>query len=199
MLVICSTASTQNKPVDTKQVGRELGVRYVLEGDVQRSGNRSASLPADRCRTDAHLWAERFTGDAAICSPCKTRLRTGSHALNTEPGRRSRPPTEHRDARDCSRDAARLKPPSLRAGRRRLRCSSGRWRLSESVAAQAGLASLTARVRSYDRHGGDRYRARRKAWLAPRRIARNSLAHFAKAQVARAQDRHDRPFPNTRP
>ena len=29
-----------NKPVDTKQIGRELGVRYVLEGSVRRSGER---------------------------------------------------------------------------------------------------------------------------------------------------------------
>ncbi|HEX4185963.1 MAG TPA: winged helix-turn-helix domain-containing protein, partial [Stellaceae bacterium] len=36
-----NTAFTyRNKPVDTKQIGRELGVRYVLEGSVQRSGNR---------------------------------------------------------------------------------------------------------------------------------------------------------------
>jgi TolB-like protein len=42
MLVISrNTAFTyRNKPVDTKQIGRELGVRYVLEGEVQRSGNR---------------------------------------------------------------------------------------------------------------------------------------------------------------
>src|SRR5262249_24513434 len=42
MLVISrNTAFTyRNKPADTKQIGRELGVRYVLEGDVQRSGSR---------------------------------------------------------------------------------------------------------------------------------------------------------------
>ena len=36
-----STAFTyRNKPVDAKQIGRELGVRYVLEGSVQRLGNQ---------------------------------------------------------------------------------------------------------------------------------------------------------------
>ena len=36
-----NTAFTyRNNPVDTKQIGRELGVRYVLEGSVQRSSNR---------------------------------------------------------------------------------------------------------------------------------------------------------------
>lgn len=34
-----SAFTYQNRPVDTKQIGRELGVRYVLEGSVQRSGN----------------------------------------------------------------------------------------------------------------------------------------------------------------
>jgi TolB-like protein len=48
MLVISrNTAFTyRNKPVDTKQISRELGVRYLLEGSVQRSGNRGE--PAHR-------------------------------------------------------------------------------------------------------------------------------------------------------
>ena len=62
-----NTAFTyQGKRVDSKQVGRELGVRYVLEGSVRRSGNQiriNAQLIA--AATDAHLWAERFDGDAA--------------------------------------------------------------------------------------------------------------------------------------
>src|SRR6202022_1699025 len=60
----------RNKQVDTKQIGRELGVRYVLEGSVQRSGNhlRVAAELID-AETDAHLWAERFdrdTGDLFV-------------------------------------------------------------------------------------------------------------------------------------
>ena len=35
-----TTFTYRNKPVDAKQVGRELGVRYVLEGSVRRSGER---------------------------------------------------------------------------------------------------------------------------------------------------------------
>src|SRR5205823_8881181 len=67
MLVISrNTAFTyRNKPVDTKQIGRELGVRYVLEGDVQRSGNQvRVTAQLIDAETDAHLWAERFTGNA---------------------------------------------------------------------------------------------------------------------------------------
>jgi TolB-like protein len=38
-----NTAFTyRNRPADTKRIGNELGVRYVLEGSVQRSGYRSA-------------------------------------------------------------------------------------------------------------------------------------------------------------
>ncbi|HJU17875.1 MAG TPA: adenylate/guanylate cyclase domain-containing protein [Stellaceae bacterium] len=66
MLVISrNTAFTyRNKSVDTKQIGRELGVRYVLEGSVRRAGNqvRIAAQLID-AETDAHLWADRFDRD----------------------------------------------------------------------------------------------------------------------------------------
>src|SRR5215469_6821115 len=68
MLVISgNTAFTyRNKPKDTKQIGRELCVRYVLEGSVRRSGNRvrvnAQLIDAER---DAHLWADRFDGDTS--------------------------------------------------------------------------------------------------------------------------------------
>ena len=67
MLVISrNTAFTyRDKPVDTKQIGRELGVRYSLEGEVQRSGSRvRVTAQLIDAETDAHLWAERFDGDA---------------------------------------------------------------------------------------------------------------------------------------
>src|SRR5262249_47384742 len=53
--------SYRNKPVDAKQVGRELGVRYVLEGGVRRSGDElRVNAQLIDAETDAHLWAERF-------------------------------------------------------------------------------------------------------------------------------------------
>ncbi len=51
----------RGRSVDVKQVGRELGVRYVLEGSVRRADNRvriNAQL-AD-CASGAHVWAERY-------------------------------------------------------------------------------------------------------------------------------------------
>ena len=67
VVVARNTAFTyKNKPVDAKQIGRELGVRYVLEGSVRRSGNRvRVNTQLIDATTDAHLWAERFEEDIA--------------------------------------------------------------------------------------------------------------------------------------
>ncbi len=57
-----NTAFTyKGKPVDLKQIGRELSVRYVLEGSVQRSGARMrVNAQLIDAETGNHLWAERF-------------------------------------------------------------------------------------------------------------------------------------------
>jgi TolB-like protein len=57
-----STAYTyKGKAVDLRQIGRELGVRYVLEGSVQRRGDRMrVNVQLIEAETGAHLWAERF-------------------------------------------------------------------------------------------------------------------------------------------
>ncbi|MBM3524800.1 MAG: tetratricopeptide repeat protein, partial [Alphaproteobacteria bacterium] len=52
--------------VDVKQVGRELGVRYVLEGSVRKAGGRvRITAQLIDAATGAHLWAERFDGALA--------------------------------------------------------------------------------------------------------------------------------------
>jgi adenylate cyclase len=60
-----NTAFTyRDKPADSKQVGRELGVRYVLEGSVRRSGKQvRVNVQLIDAATGAHLWAERFESD----------------------------------------------------------------------------------------------------------------------------------------
>ncbi len=57
-----NTAFTyKGKAVDLKQIGRELNVRYVLEGSVQRGGNRMrVNVQLIDAETGHHLWAERF-------------------------------------------------------------------------------------------------------------------------------------------
>src|SRR5207248_5855146 len=61
-----NTALTyRNKPLTTKQIGRDLGVRYVLEGSFRRSGNQVHITPQlIDVGTEAYVWAERFDRDA---------------------------------------------------------------------------------------------------------------------------------------
>jgi len=58
-----SSFTYKDKAVDVKQVGRELGVRYVLEGSVRKGGNRvRITAQLIDAETGAHLWADRFDG-----------------------------------------------------------------------------------------------------------------------------------------
>jgi len=58
-----SSFTYKGQAVDVKQVGRELGVRYVLEGSVRKAGNRvRITGQLIDAATGAHLWADRFDG-----------------------------------------------------------------------------------------------------------------------------------------
>ena len=59
-----STFAYKGKPVDLKEVGRDLGVRYVLEGSMRRAGQRvRISSQLIDIATGTHLWAERYDRD----------------------------------------------------------------------------------------------------------------------------------------
>ena len=62
VVIARNTAFTyKGKPPDVKTIGRELNVRYVLEGSVQRGGNRMrVNVQLIDAETGNHLWAERF-------------------------------------------------------------------------------------------------------------------------------------------
>jgi TolB-like protein len=58
-----STFIYKGKPIDVKAVGRELGVRYMLEGSVRRSGNHvRVTGQLIETETATHVWADRFDG-----------------------------------------------------------------------------------------------------------------------------------------
>jgi TolB-like protein/tetratricopeptide (TPR) repeat protein len=61
-VIACNTAFTfKGKPIDVKRIGRELGVRYVLEGSVRKSGQRvRVNAQLIDAETGGHLWADRF-------------------------------------------------------------------------------------------------------------------------------------------
>jgi len=119
MFVISRTSAFtyRGKPFDTKQVGRELGVRYVLEGSVQRSGNRvRITVQLIDAEADSHLWAERFDRDAGDLPALQNEI-TGriANTLNlaliaAEAAR----PTDNPDAMDyiLRGRTARLRPSS---------------------------------------------------------------------------------------
>src|SRR5205823_14601638 len=99
-----NTAFTyRSKGSDTKQMGRGLGVRSVLEGDVQRSGNQvRVTAQLIDAETDAHLWAERFTGNAgdlfALQDEINSRIAVALdlELVDAEASR----PVDHPDTRD---------------------------------------------------------------------------------------------------
>jgi adenylate cyclase len=58
-----SSFTYKGRTVDVKEVGRELGLRYVLEGSVRSAGNRvRITAQLIDAVSDAHLWADRFDG-----------------------------------------------------------------------------------------------------------------------------------------
>jgi adenylate cyclase len=80
-----NTAFTyKGKPVDLKQIGRELNVRYVLEGSVQRGGNRvRVNVQLIDAEFGHHLWAECFDKPLAASSTCRTKSSRGWRARST--------------------------------------------------------------------------------------------------------------------
>jgi TolB-like protein len=71
-----NTAFTyKGKPVDAKQIGRELGVRYVLEGSVRRAGDKiQANVQLIDATTGGHLWADRFDTERANLAAAQTQI-----------------------------------------------------------------------------------------------------------------------------
>jgi TolB-like protein/Tfp pilus assembly protein PilF len=82
-----NTAFTfKGKAVDAKKLGRELNVRYVLEGSVQRGGNRlRVNVQLIDAETGNHLWAERFDKPVADLFDMQDEIVSRlANALNAE-------------------------------------------------------------------------------------------------------------------
>ncbi|MBV8133706.1 MAG: winged helix-turn-helix domain-containing protein, partial [Alphaproteobacteria bacterium] len=206
MLVISrnSAFTYRSKSVDTRQIGRELGVRYVLDGSVQRSGNqvRVTALLID-AESDVHLWAERFdrdTGDLfALQNEITGRIAT---ALNIElVAAEAVRPTDNPDALDYifRGRAAGLRPNSRETHPERISMFEHALALDpRSVDAQSLLAQALA-VRVLDGVQGfaaaDLERADELIGRALAASPRSLLAHMAKGDVLRAQGRCEEAIP----
>jgi len=65
----------KGRAVDVKQVGRELGVRYVLEGGLRKAGNRiRVTAQLVEAETGKHVWAERYDRDLADIFPLQDEI-----------------------------------------------------------------------------------------------------------------------------
>jgi class 3 adenylate cyclase/TolB-like protein len=75
VVIARNTAFTyKGRPLDAKTIGRELNVRYVLEGSVQRGASRMrVNIQLIDAETGSHLWAERFDKPIAISSICRMK------------------------------------------------------------------------------------------------------------------------------
>ena len=193
-----NTALTyRSKPADTKQIGRELGVRYVLEGSVRRSGSQvRVNAQLIDAATDAHLWAERFdhdTGDLfALQNEITSRIASalGIELIAAEAAR----PTEHPDALDCilRGRAVLLKPRTRDAYKEAIDLFECALALDpESVEAQSRLAAILVTSvldRTADSAVADIARAEGLIDQALATSPRYAYAHFVKGQVLRAQN-----------
>jgi len=73
-----SSFTYKGRAVDVRQVGRELGVRYVLEGSVRSGGNRLRFLgQLVDTTTGAHIWADRFDGELTDVFELQDRFTEG--------------------------------------------------------------------------------------------------------------------------
>jgi adenylate cyclase len=200
-----NTAFTyRNKSVDTKQIGRELSVRYVLEGSVRRSGSQvRVNAQLIDAATDAHLWAERLDSDTddlfALQNEITNRLANalGVELIAAEAAR----PTEHPDALDyiLRGRAAGLKPDSRKNFAERINFLEHALALDpQSVETQTLLANaLVGRVLGgmTDSAAADLARAEGLIGQALAALPRSAYAHYVKGRVLRAQNRWEDAIP----
>jgi adenylate cyclase len=102
-----SSFTYKGRAVDVKQVGRELGVRYVLEGSVRKAADRlRITGQLIEASTGVHLWADRFDGDLEDIFDLQDRVASsvigaiGPRLEQAEIARAKRKPTDRLDAYD---------------------------------------------------------------------------------------------------
>ena len=144
-----STFTYKGRAVDVKQVGRELGVRYVLEGSVRRSDNRvRIAAQLIDATTATHLWADRFDSAFENIFDLQDRLTAtvvgavAPQLQQAEIERAKRKPTESLDAYALfSRGMAKLYPWTLEGTNEALRLFHRAVELDPDFAPAYGMAA----------------------------------------------------------
>jgi adenylate cyclase len=205
LVIARSSAFTyKGKAVDAKQVGGELGVRYLLEGSVRRSGDQvRVNAQLIDAATNVHLWAERSDRDTADLFALQNEITgriavaLGLELISAEAAR----PTEHPDALDyiLQGRAAHSKPPTPDRYVETICLFERALALDpRSIEAQSRLAiALTARVldQMTTSTAADIARAEGLVRQALEAAPRSPLAHFAKGQALRVQRRYTEAIP----
>jgi TolB-like protein len=153
VLVISRTTAFayKDRNIDARQIGRELGVRYVLEGGIQKAGNRiRINAQLVDAENGAHLWAERFDKPCAdlldMQDEVTTRLARTIHVelVAAESRRAARERPDRLDSVDHTLHgwAAWNEPLSLEAVRRARHFFEAALRLDEhNIGALLGFAN----------------------------------------------------------
>jgi adenylate cyclase len=160
LVIARTTAFTyKGKSIEVKQIGRELGVRYVLEGSVRRTGDRvRVNAQLIDAENGAHLWADQFDTDLANLAKAQSEI-TGRLAwtlnmeLLTDASRRiERERSLNPDARDLVMRGWALwyGPQSSKSGQEALRAFERALEIDpRSADARIGIARiLVARLAS---------------------------------------------------
>jgi TolB-like protein len=190
----------RNKRIDTKQIGRELGVRYVLEGSVRRSSGRvRVTAQLIDAATDAHLWGERFDGETvdlfALQDEITSRIANalGVELVAAETAR----PTVHPDALDyvLRGRAVLLKPRTRDTYKEAINLFERALALDPRSAEAQGLLAdvLVGRVLDLmtDTAAADIARAEDLAWQALAASPRSLVARYAKGNILRQMSRYE--------
>src|SRR6516164_1818494 len=200
-----NTAFTyRSEPIDTRQIGRELGVRYVLEGSVRRSGSRvRVNAQLIDAETDAHRWADRFDAGTSDLFTLQDEITgrianaLGVELIAAEAARKTnnpdaldyvllgravlskpRTPDTYREAINLFEHALVLDPQSVEAQSRLANILAGRV-----------LSGLTASPTV------DLVRADELIDRALAASPRYAFAHHVRGQVLRAQNRWEEAIP----
>jgi TolB-like protein/class 3 adenylate cyclase/cytochrome c-type biogenesis protein CcmH/NrfG len=198
-----NTAFTyKGKSVDVKQIGRELGVRYVIEGSVRRTGDEvQVNVQLIDAETGSHLWADRFDTDRTNVEEAQSRI-TGrlARSLNVElvrdVGRRIEQEREvDPDARDLvMRGWAQWYRPLSMANRQEAQRSFEQALALDprSVDAKIGLATVLSSIILAGWSSSikqDESRAEQLLFDALARDPNNPMARFAMGNLRRAENR----------
>jgi adenylate cyclase len=194
-----SSFTYKGRAVDVRQVGRELGVRYVLEGSIRKAGSRvRITGQLIEAATGRHIWADRFDGEIADIFDLQDRVTESvvgaiePHLRRVEIERASLKPTDNLDAYDLNlRASAQLYTLTKEGNDEALRLLGRALELDPHYTAVKALAAYTYMVREAQSWANPTdvatgLRLAREAWADHRddpstlRMAAHALAYLGR-------------------